>query len=79
MHFKLKHALNLKLDPTLKQKLMNAFKADILSHKKTFRRFALETLGVDEYERLLTMIDIKGIEYLDVYDALYCLFRRAQN
>jgi len=71
--------MHVELSATVKWKLINAFKADILSHKKTFRRFALETLGVYEYELLLAMIDIKGIEYLDVYDALYCLFRRAQN
>ena len=71
--------MHFKLSGTVKWKLANAFKTDILSHKKTFRRFALETLGAYEYELLLEMIDIKGIEYLDVYDALYCLFRRAQN
>jgi hypothetical protein len=78
MHCELSATLGLKpkLDPTLMLKLVDAFKADILSNKKTFRRFALETLGVNEYERLLMMIDITGIEYRDVYDALYFLFRQ---
>ena len=58
------------LNPVLKLKLIKAFKTDILSHKKTFRRFACETLGVEEYERLFANVD-----YIDAYDAMQCILK----